>query len=135
MVSVWKMLSRDRKKKRLPLLQSFYALEERKFELINYSMLFSKSWRNNLTKVETLRSCFFQNYEQVLIIMSKFSYHVLFLLWLFGFIMKQETLQVVRIALIYSTLASLWKFNVFGGLYITQSNIYDEAFIAKIVSP
>ena len=26
------------------------------------------------------------------------------------------------------------NFNIFGGLYITQSNIYDEAFIAKIVS-
>ena len=26
------------------------------------------------------------------------------------------------------------SFNIFGGLYITQSNIYDGAFIAKIVS-
>ena len=26
------------------------------------------------------------------------------------------------------------SFNIFGGLYITQSNIYDGAFIVKIVS-
>ena len=26
------------------------------------------------------------------------------------------------------------NFNIFGGLYITQSNVYDGAFIAKIVS-
>ena len=26
------------------------------------------------------------------------------------------------------------NFNIFGGLYITQSNIYDEAFIPKTVS-
>ena len=31
-------------------------------------------------------------------------------------------------------LVLLWEFNIFGGLYITQSNICDEAFIAKIVS-
>ena len=31
-------------------------------------------------------------------------------------------------------LVLLWEFNIFRGLYITQSNIYDEAFIAKIVS-
>ena len=28
----------------------------------------------------------------------------------------------------------LHNFNIFGGLYITQSNIYDTAFIAKIVN-
>ena len=27
-----------------------------------------------------------------------------------------------------------FKFQIFGGLHITQSNIYDEAFIAKIVN-
>ena len=43
-------------------------------------------------------------------------------------------LCVVTIAIICSNLASLENFNFFGGLYITQSNIYDEAFIAKIVS-
>ena len=26
------------------------------------------------------------------------------------------------------------NFNIFGGPYVTQSNIYDEAFITKIVS-
>ena len=26
------------------------------------------------------------------------------------------------------------NFNIFGGLYTTKSNIYDEAFIGKIVS-
>ena len=36
--------------------------------------------------------------------------------------------------MICSTLASLWKFNIFGGLYTTLLNIYDGAFIAKIVS-
>ena len=29
---------------------------------------------------------------------------------------------------------SFTSLNIFGGLYITQSNIYDRAFIAKIVS-
>ena len=45
---------------------------------------------------------------------------------------KQETLRVVTIAMISSTLASLWKFSK--SLYVTQLNIYDVAFIAKIVS-
>ena len=36
--------------------------------------------------------------------------------------------------MICSNLASLWKIiNYFGGLYITQSNIYDGTLIAKIV--
>ena len=45
---------------------------------------------------------------------------------------KQETLRVVTIAMTCSSLASLWKFQFLGGLYITKSNIYDGAFIAKI---
>ena len=47
---------------------------------------------------------------------------------------QQETLSVVTIAIICSTLASNGNCNIFGGIYITQSNIYDGAFIAKIVS-
>ena len=48
--------------------------------------------------------------------------------------LNKKMLCVVTIAMICSNLASLENFNFFGGLYITQSNIYDEAFIAKIVS-
>ena len=46
--------------------------------------------------------------------------------------MKQETLRVVTMAMISSILASLWKFSK--SLYITQLNIHNVAFIAKIVS-
>ena len=51
-----------------------------------------------------------------------------------GIQLKQETLRVVTIAMICSPMAWLWKFQYFWGLYLTQSNIYDGAFIAKIVS-
>ena len=47
---------------------------------------------------------------------------------------KQETLCVVTIAMIYFTILHFEKFNISGELYITQLNIYDAAFIAKIVS-
>ena len=47
---------------------------------------------------------------------------------------KPETLRIVTIAMICSNLAPPWKFNIFGSLYIAQSNINDGAFIAKIVS-
>ena len=47
---------------------------------------------------------------------------------------KQETRRVITIAFFCSSLASLSKFNIFGGLYMTESNIYDGAFIAKVVS-
>ena len=45
-------------------------------------------------------------------------------------------LRVITIAMICSSLAELdfQNFNIFGGLYITQSNIVDGAAIAKIVS-
>ena len=47
---------------------------------------------------------------------------------------KQEMLCVVTITMICSTLVSLETLNIFRDLYITQSNIYDGDFIAKIVS-
>ena len=43
-------------------------------------------------------------------------------------------LRVVTIAMICSTLVHFENFNILKGLYITQSNSYDGAFIAKIVS-
>ena len=48
---------------------------------------------------------------------------------------KQKPSRVVTIAMTCSTLASLskfWKF--FEGLYITQLNFYDGAFIVKMVN-
>ena len=47
---------------------------------------------------------------------------------------KQETLGDVTIAMISYTLVDSENFSIFGGLYITQSNICDGAFIAKMVS-
>ena len=48
--------------------------------------------------------------------------------------MKQEMLRVITIAMICFTFLQFETFNISGGLYITQLNIYDWAFIAKIVS-
>ena len=48
--------------------------------------------------------------------------------------MKQGTLRVVTIAMISLTLLHFENFNISEGLYITQLNIYDGAFTAKIVS-
>ena len=45
---------------------------------------------------------------------------------------KQGTLRVVTIAMLH--LSFTLKVQIFGGLYTTQSKIYDGAFIAKIVS-
>ena len=47
---------------------------------------------------------------------------------------KQETLRVVTIVMICSTLASLWKFQYFQRPIYNQSNVYDGACIVKIVS-
>ena len=47
---------------------------------------------------------------------------------------KQETLRVVTIVMMYFTILHFENFNNSEGLYITQLNIYDGAFIAKIVS-
>ena len=46
---------------------------------------------------------------------------------------NEKTLCVVTIAMICSNLASIGNLNIIGGLYISQSKIYDGAFIAKIV--
>ena len=51
-----------------------------------------------------------------------------------SFKQKQETLHVVTIGMICSTLASIRKSDIFGGLYATYLNIYDGVFIAKIVN-
>ena len=48
---------------------------------------------------------------------------------------QQETLRVVTIAMICFTLLHFQNFNISGGLHITQLNVYDGAFIAKIESP
>ena len=48
---------------------------------------------------------------------------------------QRETLRVVTIAMICFTLLHFQNFNTSGGLHITQLNIYDGAFIAKIESP
>ena len=48
---------------------------------------------------------------------------------------QRETLRVVTIAMICFTLLHFQNFNISGGLHITQLNIYDGAFIAKIESP
>ena len=48
--------------------------------------------------------------------------------------LRQETLRVVTIAMICFTLLHFENFNISGGLYVTQLNIYDGAFIVKIVS-
>ena len=47
---------------------------------------------------------------------------------------KQETLRVVRIVMMYFIIPHFENFNNSEGLHITQLNIYDGAFIAKIVS-
>ena len=47
---------------------------------------------------------------------------------------KQETLRIVRIAVICFTFLHFENFIISGGLYITQLNIYDGALIEKIVS-
>ena len=47
---------------------------------------------------------------------------------------KQETLRVVTITIICFTLPHFENFNISGGLYITQLNIFDGAFIANIVN-
>ena len=47
---------------------------------------------------------------------------------------EQETLGIVTIAMIYFNLLHFKILNFSGGLYITQLNIYDGGFIAKIVS-
>ena len=48
--------------------------------------------------------------------------------------LNKKTLCVVTIAMICSNLALLSKFQYFRRPCITQSNIYDGAFIAKIVN-
>ena len=48
--------------------------------------------------------------------------------------MKQETLRVVTIAMIWFTLLHFENFNISGGLHVTQLNIYDGAFIVITVS-
>ena len=52
----------------------------------------------------------------------------------FPILVQQETLCVVTIAMICFTLLYFENFNISGGLYITQLNINDGAFIEKIVS-
>ena len=42
-------------------------------------------------------------------------------------------LCIVTVAMICFTLLHFENFNIAAGLYITQLNIYDGAFIAKIV--
>ena len=46
---------------------------------------------------------------------------------------QQGTLRVVTIAMICFTLLHFENFNISRGLYITQLNIYDGAFIKKAV--
>ena len=48
---------------------------------------------------------------------------------------KQETLRVVTIVMMYFTILHFENFNNSEGLYITQLNIYDGAFIAKNSKP
>ena len=43
-------------------------------------------------------------------------------------------MHVVTIAMMCFTLLHFENFNIFGGLYLTQSNYYDGVFTAKIVS-
>ena len=43
-------------------------------------------------------------------------------------------MRVVTIAMMCFTLLHFENFNIFGGLYLTQSNYYDGVFTAKIVS-
>ena len=47
---------------------------------------------------------------------------------------KQETLRVVTITMSAPPWLHFENFIIFGGLYVTQSNIFDVDFIAKIVS-
>ena len=43
-------------------------------------------------------------------------------------------MRVVTIAMMCFTLLHFENFNIFGGLYLTQSNFYDGVFTAKTVS-
>ena len=74
------------------------------------------------TKIESLKT--FSRTNKILIT----SFHN------FKNVDKCFMLRVVTIAMICFALLHSENFNISGGLYIAQLNIYDGAFIAKIVS-